>query len=78
MVSDEELVSCSRQIGKEVDLSILAAHLGIPGSNATNTPTNALGMLKEWKQQYKTQAYKKTLIKIFTDIGRDFEKASRL
>ena len=78
MVSDEELVSCSLQIGKGADLSILAAHLGIPGSSATNTPKNALHMLKEWKQQFKTQAYKKTLIKIFMGIGRDFEKASRL
>ena len=51
MVTDEELVSCSLQIGRGADLSILAAHLGIPGSNATNTPKN---------------------------IGRDFEKASRL
>ena len=78
MVTDEELVSCSLQIGSGVDLSILAAHLGIPGSNATTTPTNALDMLKEWKRQYKTQAYKKTLIKIFTGIGRGFENASRL
>ena len=75
MVSDEELVSCSRQIGTGADLSILAAHLGIPASNATNTP---LDMLKKWKEQHKTQAYKKTLIKIFTDIGRGFENASRL
>ena len=77
-MTDEELVSCSRQIGRGADLSILAAHLGIAGSNATNATTNALDMLKEWKKQYKTQAYKKTLIKIFTGIGGGFENASRL
>ena len=78
MVTDEELVSCVRHIDSEADLSLLAAHLGIPTATATNTPTNALGMLKWWKQQHTTQAYNEKLINIFTSSGSCFEKASRL
>ena len=78
MVTDEELVSCAHHIDSGADLSLLAAHLGIPTDTATNTPTNVLGMLKWWKQQHTTQAYKKTLINIFTRSGSCFEKASRL
>ncbi|KAL5491785.1 hypothetical protein EMCRGX_G017144 [Ephydatia muelleri] len=78
VVTDEELVSCARHIDSGADLSLLAAHLGIPTDTATNTPTNALGMLKWWKQQHTTHAYKEKLINIFTSSGSCFEKASRL
>ena len=74
MVDDKELIICSYHISGDADLSILAAHLGIPPENTTN---HALAMLKQWKQQHKLQAYKQTLVAIFNTSGKEFEKASR-
>ena len=77
VVTDEELVRCSIHIGSDADLSILAAHLSI-AADSTSPPRDALTMLKLWKQQHKSQAYKKTLMDVFTGFGRGFEKASRV
>ena len=77
MVSDKELVICSSHISGDADLSILAAHLGIPPGITTNPPRDAQAMLKWWKQQHKSRAYKQTLVEIFNTSGKEFEKASR-
>ena len=75
MVTDKELISCSYHISGDADLSILAKHLDIdiPPENTTNP----LAILKRWKQQHSSQAYKQTLVETFNSIGKEFEKASR-
>ena len=77
VVTDKELVICSSHISGDADLSILAVHLGIPPENTTNPPRDALAMLKWWKQQHTSRAYKQTLVEIFNSIGKGFEKALR-
>ena len=77
MVTDDELVRCSVHISGDADLSILAAHLSIP-VDTTKPPRDALTVLKLWKLQHKSQAYKQTLLDVFTSFGREFEKASRV
>ena len=75
VVTDKELVSCSSHIIGDADLSILAVHLGIPPENTTNPPRDALAMLKWWKQQDTSRAYKQTLVEIFNSSANGFEKA---
>ena len=77
VVTDKELVICSSHIGGDADLSILAKHLGIPPENTTNPPRDALAILKQWKQQHSSRAYKQTLVEIFNTSRKEFEKASR-
>lgn len=77
VVTDNELVSCSVHISGDADLSVLAAHLGYV-EDTTNPSRDALTMLRWWKQQQKSRAYKQILIDTFTSLGKGFEKASRM
>ena len=77
VVTDKELITCSYHISGDADLSILAKHLGIPPENTTNPPRDALAILKQWKQQHKSRAYKQTLDEKLNTSGNGFEKASR-
>ena len=77
LVTDNDLVKCCRYIPDDADLSTLATLLGIPVDSTLGPQRRALSMLMEWRKQLKSQAYKETLIKIISECGKEFMKASR-
>ena len=78
LVTDNDLVKCCRYIPDDADLSTLATLLGIPVDTAPGPKRRALSMLLQWRKQFKSQAYKEKLIKIFPECGDQFKKASRV
>ena len=78
LVTDNDLVKCCRYIPDDADLSTLATLLGIPVDSTPGPQRRALSMLRQWKNQFKSQTYKETLIKIISECGDQFKKASRV
>lgn len=78
LVTENDLVKCSRHIANDVDLSTLAVLLGIPVDSTSDHKRRALSLLMQWRKQFESHAYKDTLIKIISECGKEFEKASRV
>ena len=78
LVTENDLVKCSGYIADDADLSTLAVRLGIPLDSTTDPQRYALGLLMQWRKQFKSHAYKETLINILSQCGKEFEKASRV
>ena len=78
LVTDNDLVKCCRYIPDDADLSGLATLLDIDIPVDSTPGPQRRSMLMEWRKQFKSQAYKETLIKIISECGDQFKKASRV